>query len=269
MSEVRARYVAGLTATPLRRDGQHPILGMQLGPARFAVDPRSGAAHPPFRQTLIVRETGFRASDATRPPTIQETYRALASDERRNALILEDILREIGEGRSCILLTERKDHLEHFRDRLRDAVRHLVVLQGGMKARDGSAGAAQLAAIPDGEARLVLATGRFVGEGFDDARLETLFLALPISWKGTLVQYAGRLHRLLPGKREVRIYDYVDRKVPVLSRMIESRSKVDRAIGYSPRETGSGTREGSGEGLLDRVDEARSVFGDEESGSGS
>ncbi len=262
LSEARARYVAGLTATPLRRDGRHPILGMQLGPVRFAVDPRSRAAHPPFRQTLIVRETGFRASDATRSPSIQETYRALASDERRNRLILDDVSRELGEGRSCILLTERRDHLEQFRDRFRNTVRHLVVLQGGMKARDGRAAAAQLAAVPDGEARLVLATGRYVGEGFDDARLETLFLALPISWKGTLVQYAGRLHRLHPGKGEVRIYDYVDREVPVLSRMFEKRSKVYRAIGYLPREAGSATSEGSREGLLDGLDEARSSFGE-------
>jgi len=82
-----------------------------------------------------------------------------------------------------------------------------------------------------------LATGRYIGEGFDDARLNTLFLALPVSWKGTLVQYAGRLHRLHPTKREVRIVDYVDRKVPMLARMFEKRLVGYRAMGYREDDT--------------------------------
>jgi superfamily II DNA or RNA helicase len=93
----------------------------------------------------------------------------------------------------------------------------------------------RLASIPDNEERLVLATGRYIGEGFDDARLDTLFLALPASWKGTLIQYAGRLHRLHPDKTEVHIYDYVDRNVPVLARMFERRLSGYRAIGYSTK----------------------------------
>lgn len=102
--------------------------------------------------------------------------------------------------------------------------------------------AATLAAIPDDEPRLVIATGRYIGEGFDDARLDTLFLAMPVSWKGTLVQYAGRLHRPHPGKTEVRIYDYVDREVPMLARMFEKRLRGYRAIGYA-RGPASLTRE--------------------------
>lgn len=94
----------------------------------------------------------------------------------------------------------------------------------------------QLAAIPDSEERVVLATGRYIGEGFDDARLDTLFLAMPISWKGTLIQYSGRLHRHHPGKKEVRIYDYVDREVPMLLRMFEKRLRTYRAIGYARQE---------------------------------
>ena len=100
---------------------------------------------------------------------------------------------------------------------------------------------------PGDEERLVLATGRFIGEGFDDARLDTLFLALPISWKGTLVQYAGRLHRLHPDKTEVRIYDYVDRNVPVLSRMFERRIRGYRAIGYRTDDGDEDRDDGPGE----------------------
>ena len=232
LSEVKARYVLGLTATPHRRDGHHPILEMQLGPVRFAVDPRSQAARRPFDHRLIVRETAFRLDGSRADAGIQGIYAALAEDEMRNRLILDDVLHALEEGRSPILLTERRDHLEYFAEQLRGFVRHLVVLQGGMTAKERQEIGARLAAVPDGEERLVLATGRYVGEGFDDRRLDTLVLAMPVSWKGTLVQYTGRLHRLHPRKSEVRIFDYVDREVPVLMRMFERRLRTYRAIGY-------------------------------------
>jgi superfamily II DNA or RNA helicase len=232
LSEARARFVVGLTATPQRRDGHHPIAEMQLGPVRFAVDTRSRAARRPFEHRLIVRETGFSVPVGARDSSIQDLYAALAADSRRNDLILNDVISSLEEGLSPILLTERKDHLEYFAERLEKVARHLVVLHGGMTARSRNAAREQLAAIPPGEERLVLATGRYIGEGFDDARLDTLFLALPVSWKGTLVQYTGRLHRLHPGKTEVRIFDYVDRDVPVLQRMFGRRLRGYRAIGY-------------------------------------
>ncbi len=118
-------------------------------------------------------------------------------------------------------------------ERLQGVVRHLIVLQGGMTEKERRIRGAQLDAVPGEEERLVLATGRYIGEGFDDARLDTLFLALPISWKGTLVQYAGRLHRPHPKKTEVRIYDYVDREVPMLLKVFEKRQRAYRAIGYA------------------------------------
>jgi superfamily II DNA or RNA helicase len=136
------------------------------------------------------------------------------------------------EKRSPLLLTERRDHLEHFAERLQKFARHLIVLHGGMKSKGRRATMAQLASIPDEEERVLLATGKYIGEGFDDARLDTLFLALPVSWKGTLVQYAGRLQRLHPGKSEVRIYDYVDGSVPMLGKMFEKRLRGYRALGY-------------------------------------
>lgn len=233
LSEVKARYVVGLTATPQRRDGHQPILEMQLGPVRFSVDPRNPAARRPFEHRLIVRGTTFRLDGSARDIGIQEIYRALAFDEARNRLIIDDVLGALKEGRSPILLTERRDHLEYLTARLSPSVRNLVVLRGGMTPKDRRALGATLAAVPDGEERLVLATGRYVGEGFDDARMDTLFLAMPVSWKGTLVQYSGRLHRLHPRKTEVCIFDYVDREVPLLLRMFEKRLRTYRAIGYA------------------------------------
>jgi superfamily II DNA or RNA helicase len=243
LSEVKARYLVGLTATPQRRDGHDAITEMQLGPIRFRVDAKTQAAWRPFNCTLIVRETDFRMLDDRPNIGIQETYRALGNDEARNRKIINDVIAAIHEGRSPILLTERKDHLEYFAEQLRGFVRHLVVLQGGMTAKERNRSADQLASISDTAERLVLATGRYIGEGFDDARLDTLFLAMPVSWKGTLIQYSGRLHRLHPSKTEVRIYDYVDREVPMLLRMFGKRLTTYRAIGYARGEAPLGFAE--------------------------
>jgi superfamily II DNA or RNA helicase len=186
---------------------------------------------------------------------VQALYAALARDEARNAMILNDVVRALEEGRSPILLTERKDHLEYFASRLERVARHVVVLQGGMGAKADRAVRAQLDAIRPNEERLILATGRYIGEGFDDARLDTLFLALPVSWRGTLVQYTGRLHRLHPGKREVRIFDYVDREVPMLLRMFEKRLRGYRAIGYARGEAPLGYAEPKDDLVVEYDDE--------------
>jgi superfamily II DNA or RNA helicase len=233
LGEVKARFVTGLTATPHRRDGLHPIIEMQLGPVRFAVDARSQAARRPFEHRLIIRETAFGRDHRVSDERIQPLYAQLATDEPRNRLILDDVRSALAAGRSPILLTERKDHLELLAADLQNAARHVIVLRGGMTLTERRGAAATLGSIPDGESRLLIATGRYIGEGFDDGRLDTLFLAMPVSWKGTLVQYAGRLHRLHPGKTEVRIYDYVDRNVPMLARMFEKRLRGYRAIGYA------------------------------------
>ena len=235
LAEVKARFITGLTATPQRRDGHHPITAMQLGPVRFTVSARDQAIHRPFHHKLFVRETEFSLNDDENL-RIHMLYQQLAADEQRNNMIIDDVLQVLEAGHSPILLTERKDHLEYFANKLRGFTRHLIILRGGKSARKRREDLERLATIPDNEERLVLATGRYIGEGFDDARLDTLFLALPVSWKGTLIQYAGRLHRLHPDKSEVRIYDYVDHNVPMLARMFERRLLGYRAIGYSTKE---------------------------------
>ena len=236
LAETRAHYMLGLTATPQRRDGHHPILHMQLGPTRFSVNPRSELARRPFIQRLVECPTGFVLDGSSAEMSIQEIYRALADDSQRNRLILDDLIAVLEEGRSPIVLTERKDHLDFLAEHIRPFARNLVVLKGEMGVRQRRAAAVQLASIPDSEERVILATGRYIGEGFDDPRLDTLFLTLPISWKGTLMQYTGRLHRLFPGKHEVRIYDYVDSQVPMLQRMSERRLAGYRSLGYATGE---------------------------------
>lgn len=233
MREVKARYVTGLTATPVRKDGHHPIVIMQCGPIRHRVDARQEAASHPFRHVVVPRFTKFALPEESDDVGIQEIYSRLVADNSRTALIVADVLAALDEGRSPLILTERTEHLEDMQRRLRADVPNLVVLRGGMGAGDRKAVINQLRAIPDDAPRVLLATGRYIGEGFDDARLDTLFLGLPVSWRGTVQQYAGRLHRLHERKREVRIYDYVDAAVPMLSKMHQRRLRGYAAIGYA------------------------------------
>ena len=165
--------------------------------------------------------------------SIQDVFAALVVNERRNNLILDDVRLALKEGRSPVLLTERKEHLDILADKLRHYVKHLIILSGRLSQKERRETMIKIAAIPEGEERLIAATGRYLGEGFDDPRLDTLILAMPFSWKGTIVQYAGRLHREHPGKQEVRVYDYLDANVPKLLRMHKKRLRGFRDIGYS------------------------------------
>jgi superfamily II DNA or RNA helicase len=232
LRQAKARYVLGLTATPYRRDGHQPIILMQCGPIRYEIRPNKLNSQAELHHVLICRNTNFTPPPTENELSIQEIYSVLIADEARNKLILDDILKSVEEGRSPILLTERREHLEYFSSQLAKVMKNVIVLRGGMGIKQRRAIAEQLASIPESEKRVLLATGRYIGEGFDDARLDTLFLALPVSWKGTLVQYAGRLHRLHAGKTDVRIFDYVDRNVPMLAKMFQKRLRGYRAMGY-------------------------------------
>ena len=236
MRQVKAKHVLGLTATPVRKDGHQPIIFMQCGPIRFHVDARKQAAERPFDHIVLPRPTMFRLPPTAEPPAIQDTYRMLVDDTHRNELIAADVLAAVSEGRSPLILTERKQHAQLLADSLAGKASHIIVLTGGKPDKQRRILAEQLAAIPDGAPRILIATGRYIGEGFDDARLDTLFLALPISWRGTLQQYVGRLHRLHASKREVRVYDYVDDAVPMLSKMYQKRCGGYQAIGYVIKE---------------------------------
>jgi superfamily II DNA or RNA helicase/very-short-patch-repair endonuclease len=232
----KARFITGLSATVTRKDGRHPALFMQCGPVRHRVDARAQARERPFSHSVYVRTTEFRPitpPDSDLRIHFHDLYDELQIDGSRNRLIEEDILHAVREGRSPLVLTERHGHLEELARRLQAKVRHLVVLHGGMGRKAMRVIRERLRAIPEDQERVVLATGRFIGEGFDDSRLDTLFLTLPVSWKGTIAQYAGRLHRLNDRKREVRVYDYADLDVPMLSKMFDKRCRGYEAIGYT------------------------------------
>ena len=231
----KARYVLGLSATVARKDGHHPIIFMQCGPVRYRVGAKAQAATRTFAHKVRLRETGFRLRPEQEAGAVFQMpalYAALAQDEKRNDLIFDDVLTNLEAGRRPVILTERRDHLEYLRTRFERFTRNLVVLYGGMNASERRSAEAGLK-VADNEERLVLATGRYLGEGFDDPSLDTLFLTMPISWKGTLAQYVGRLHREHHAKREVIVYDYIDSAVPTLARMAFKRQTGYRSLGYS------------------------------------
>jgi len=231
----KAKYLTGLSATVTRKDGHQPIIFMQCGPVRYKVDDRTQAAKRPFEHKVVVRPTSFRLPIYLHNAVahfIQEVYTLLASDEARNRLIIDDVMAAVRTNRFPVLLTERREHLEALTELLSKRVAHVFVMKGGMGKKQRQQLAEQIANVPSSESRVILATGRYLGEGFDDERLDTLFLALPISWRGTLTQYAGRLHRLNATKKEVIIYDYVDFDIPVLAKMYAKRRAGYKAIGY-------------------------------------
>ena len=232
LKAAKAKYVYGLSATPVRKDGHHPIIFMQCGPIRYLVDAKSQADKRTFSHFIIPRFTRTRAPAGS---GIQELYAAIVKNETRNASLVEDTVQLVREGRSPILLTERKEHAAQLATRLQGKIQNVFLLVGSDKPKEKREKLAALQAIPASEEVVVVATGKYIGEGFDAPRLDTLLLAMPISWHGTLAQYAGRLHRNYEGKHEVRIYDYVDVHIPMLERMYHKRLKGYAELGYQVR----------------------------------
>ncbi|MBU0715496.1 MAG: DEAD/DEAH box helicase [Verrucomicrobia bacterium] len=232
LRQVRAWYITGLTATPTRKDGHHPIIFMQCGPIRYALSGKQSAQHGLFAHRVVTRLTGTDTVGPEEQIQMQDIYTAIMNDENRTSLIVNDIRASIAEGKTPLVLTERREHLATLAERLAPVARHLIILHGNMGIKQLRAIMARLAAVPENESRILLSTGRYIGEGFDDSRLDCLFLTMPISWKGTLQQYAGRLHRLHHAKHEVVIYDYVDANIPIARRMFEKRKKGYAAMGY-------------------------------------
>lgn len=207
-----------------------------LSSIRYRVDAKQQADARPFSHHVIVRPTGFR-SLAEPDPDRRMEYQNLCAEimrcERRNDMICNEVLAAVCEGRSPLVLTERTEHVACLSSMLSPHVPNLIILQGGMGRKSLRETMDQLAAVPENEARVVIATGKFVGEGFDDSRLDTLFLTMPVSSRGIIAQYAGRLHRLHEGKREVRIHDYADLDMPMLARMFDKRCAGYEAVGYT------------------------------------
>lgn len=228
LKRAKAKYVLGLTATPIRRDGQQPIIFMQCGPIRHTAAKPDSAPH----DLEVMPHMLHARIDLPETAGIQDVFRHLAADEGRTAAIAAEIRNAIHQGRKVLVLTERTEHLESIEAALTSQVNNLFTLHGRMSNKQRAVRIAELEALPPDVSRALLATGKLVGEGFDHPPLDTLVLAMPVSWKGTLQQYAGRLHREHATKTDVRIIDFVDTGHPVLLRMWGKRQRGYRAMGY-------------------------------------
>lgn len=243
---IPARYWLGLTATPYRRDGLDDLIGFQLGPVRHTFehadpDTLEGASVDRPRPVWVVHPTRFRIEeqvDLSIPGAIAGIHRALSDDEARNEQILSDVLEAHARGRHCLVLAQRTAHVDHLATSLAERGFQPVVLKGGMGARSRDAANERLVPGADGPPLLVVATGHFVGEGFDCPALDTLFLAGPVSFKGRLVQYAGRILRAYPGKQTAEVHDYHDADMPVLAAALAKRAPGYVSLGFpDPRAT--------------------------------
>lgn len=233
LKQVKAKYILGLTATPFRKDRHHPIITMQCGPIRFKATAKQQTELNKFEHVVIPRYTAFRLPETNQKMAIQEIYGSIVQDQKRNDMIFDDLLKALVAKRSPLVLTERTEHLDYLEERLKGFAKNVIVLRGGMGKKHRLELQEKMASLPNSEERVILATGRYIGEGFDDSRLDTLFLVIPISWKGTLQQYVGRLHRSHHGKNLLQVYDYVDQEVAMLRKMFERRLRGYKAIGYS------------------------------------
>ena len=228
LKRTKAKFVLGLTATPIRRDGQQPIIFMQCGPIRYTAARSARAPH----DLEVVPRSRLSRIDLPTDAGIQDVFRHLANDLARTEAIAAEVKNAFDQGRKVLVLTGRTEHLDAIKTSLDDLTPAPFVLHGRMSRKQRSALVADLEALPPDAPRVLLATGKLVGEGFDHPPLDTLVLAMPVSWKGTLQQYAGRLHREHASKTDVRIIDFVDTGHPALVRMWDKRQRGYRAMGY-------------------------------------
>ena len=234
LKAAHAKNVYGLTATPKRSDGHQPIIFMQCGPIRYSADAKDYAAKHGFSHILVPRFTKFRTDISDNKPTITEVYKKITESDYRNQLIVHDVRLAVQSGRTPIVISERMTHIRKLAELLNGAADHVIVLSGQGTAKAKREQLELVHAVPKTESMIILATGKYAGEGFDEPRLDTLFLAMPISWSGTLSQYVGRLHRDYPGKSSVMIYDYADIHVHMLENMYKKRLRGYAKLGYAP-----------------------------------
>jgi len=224
------RPFLGLTATPYRRDGLQEIISMQCGPIRHRIT-SSESQTGESNLELIVRETELALADASQTP-IQDVFRLLVEDKQRTALVCDDVVAALAERRRCLVLSQWKQHCQLLAETLRGRNVTPLMLESGLGKRARAAILEQIENTPPEEPLVVIATGQYLGEGFDCPQLDTLFLAFPISFKGRLVQYTGRLMRSHANKTSVRVYDYADTRIPVLRAMHARRLTTYKSLGF-------------------------------------
>jgi superfamily II DNA or RNA helicase len=230
VGQIPARRVLGLTATPYRQDGLDALIAMHCGPIHH----HPGQAPTGHKLRLEVHETRFTFTSSEQA-AIQQIFTALAEDTQRIGQIATDVADAVAAGRRCLVLSERKAHVAALANELHERGVDVLVLHGTLTRADEQEAMDRLETVAE-QPLAVVATGQYVGEGFDCPPLDTLFVTFPISSKGKIVQYVGRVLRPFDGKHTVTVHDYVDAAVPALSRMHDRRRKAYRSLGFIGRD---------------------------------
>ncbi len=231
---IRAKHVYGMTATPTRKDGWHKIIYMQCGDIRVRVSNKQLKQNKEMEHIVVVKKTNYKYVPIEEKDKIQisEILNDMCNNVFRNSMIIEDIKKCINKGRIPIVLTERIEHLKILKEGLNDLNVPVVIYKGNMGKKKAKEVLEVLKDADDNnKPRIILATSSSIGEGFDDSRLDTLFLTMPVSWKGRIIQYVGRLHREHENKEKVMVYDYLD-NMKVLEKMYDRRLKGYKMAGY-------------------------------------
>lgn len=234
LKEVKAKYVYGVTATPKRGDGLEKINYMLIGPIRYSYTAKEKAkeqgiqhlVYPRFTRTVPPRGV---ITDKMHP---NEAYEIIHNNDVRDEQIIEDVKNCVAAGRTPVVLSRYKDHSEKFYERLKNYADHVFLMTGNNSKKEHRKILEQMHQVDKNESLILIATGSLVGEGFDFPRLDTLFMATPVSFRGVVEQYAGRLNRDYAGKENVIIYDYVDNHIPMFNNMYMKRLKAYKQIGY-------------------------------------
>ncbi|OOM07473.1 DEAD/DEAH box helicase [Clostridium saccharobutylicum] len=235
MKMAKAKYILGLTATPNRKDKYDKIITMKCGPilhkAVSKIINDKKVVH-----MLIPRNNVIQSDKDLSKLKLTDLYNEIMNDKSRNELIITYIIESFKLGSTPLILTERVEHLNILSNTLSKYTDKIVILKDGMKAKQRKSALDIIKSFSKDEHFIILATGKYIGEGFDKSRLDTIFLTMPISWKGVLQQYAGRLQRMYEGKNVVKIYDYVDNNVPLLVKMYSKRLKGYKNLDYNIKE---------------------------------
>jgi superfamily II DNA or RNA helicase len=226
------RHIIGLTATPYRRDGLQDIITMQCGPIRHKISSQQAGKDHDLDLQLTVRETSFEYPDGE-DVQIQDVFRELIRDSERTSNICADGLEALREGRRILMLSEWREHCRLLAEELAHMGKTCFVLDSTLKKKVRDEMFASIRRMPPEKDLLIIATGNYIGEGFDCPQIDTLFLTFPVSFRGRIVQYVGRLMRQWEGKADVRVYDYADIKVSVLKRMHNRRLKAYLDLGFA------------------------------------
>lgn len=233
LQEINAKYVYGVTATPKRGDGKEKINEFLLGPIRYRFTAKDRAEEQNINHLVYPRFTRtVKPHHLSKTPYGNDAYELIRNNDVRDEQIIRDVADCVQAGRTPVVLTKYVDHAKKLSERLKTYADRLILLTGANGTKARRAQVEELNKVDDSDSLILVGTGSLLGEGFDFPRLDTLFMATPVSGENVVEQYVGRLNRDYDGKENVIVYDYVDSHIPKFDKMYSARLKAYKKIGY-------------------------------------